>query len=162
YRPAQAEFYFELANAYWKTARNAQAAAYYEEALRRKPRFPEARRNYAAALSAAGRASDAAKALQTSDDAASLNALGAAYLDLGKLDQAVTALRRALLIDSEIPEVYVNLGNALSRKGQHREASDALRGAIQISPGLAAAHNNLATLLGAQGDFEQARYHFRS
>src|SRR5262249_20671906 len=41
YRPAEAEFYYELANAYSKTGRNQQAIRYYEEALRRKPSLPD-------------------------------------------------------------------------------------------------------------------------
>jgi predicted CXXCH cytochrome family protein len=160
HRPPQAEFYFELANAYWKTGENQLAIPYYAEALRRNPRLPVARRNYASALINMGHLAQAVKVLKPApEDAATLNALGSAYLNLGKLDQAVTTLRRALSIDSGLPEVYVNLGTAFSRGGKNDEALDALRSAIRLSPGLAAAHSNLASLLDA--DFPQAQYHFR-
>jgi tetratricopeptide (TPR) repeat protein len=163
YRPPQAEFYFELANAYSKTHQDKKSIPYYEEALRRDPRFPAARQGYAAALTSLGRLTDAAKALQAaaSKDAATLNALGVTYLNLEKLDEAVATLRQALSLDSELPEIYVNLGNALTRKGDQGAAIDAFRNAIQASPASAAAHSNLATVFQAQGDFEQARYHFQ-
>jgi predicted CXXCH cytochrome family protein len=41
-KPPQAEFYFELANSYWKTGQDQKAIPYFEEALRRNPRFPAA------------------------------------------------------------------------------------------------------------------------
>ena len=159
YRPPEAEFYFELATAYGKAGQNENAISYYEEALRRNPRFPAARRNYAAVLADAARAVKLLKA--TPQDAATLNALGAAHLNVGKLNESVATLRRALSIDNDLPEVYVNLGTALSRSENQAAAIDTLRNAIRVSPGSAAAHNNLASMLNARGDFEQARYHFR-
>ena len=163
YRPPQAEFYFELANAYSKTHQDKESIPYYEEALRRDPRFPAARRGYAAALTGLGRLTDAAKALEAAAprDAATLNALGVAYLNLSRLDEAVATLRRALSLDSELPEIYVNLGNAFSKKGDRTAAIDAFRSALRASPASAAAHSNLATVFQAQDDFEQAQYHFQ-
>ncbi len=162
WRPAQAEFYFELANAYWKAGQAQAALPYYEEALRRKPRYPAARRNYAQALIDAGRLTDAIKTLEAAapPDAATLNALGAAYLSSGRPDRSVRTLRSALGIDPDLPEVYVNLANALERLGDQAGAIGALGNAIRLQPGSAAAHNNLASMLYAKGDFEQAKYHF--
>ena len=118
HRPSQAEFYFELANAYWKTGQNPKAIPYFVEALRRNPRLPAAPLNYAAALSDIGRS---VKVLEGApQDAATLNALGSAYLKMDRLDKALTTLRQALSIDSDLPEVYVNLGTAFSRKGTGR------------------------------------------
>ena len=167
WRPAQAEFYFELANAYWKTGQAQTSLRYYEEALRRKPRYPAARRNYAQALIDVGRLTDAIKALEAAvppadnhPDAATLNSLGAALLGAGRPDHSAATLRSALRIDSDLPEAYVNLGNALSRLGDQAGAIGALGNAIRLQPGSAAAHNNLASMLHAKGDFEQATYHF--
>jgi len=167
WRPAQAEFYYELANAYWKTGQARTALPYYEEALRRRPRYPAARRNYAQALIDVGRLTDAIKTLESAappaenhPDAATLNSLGALYLSFGRPDQSARTLRSALGIDSDLPEAYVNLGNALSRLGDQAGAIGALENAIRLQPGSAAAHNNLASILQAKGDFEQARYHF--
>jgi tetratricopeptide (TPR) repeat protein len=161
WRPAQAEFYFELGNAYWKTGQFQAALPYYEEALHRKPQYPDARRNYAQALTAAGRLTDAIKTLEAAapKDAATMNALGAAYLNSGRADLSAATLRNALRIDPDLPEAYINLANALSRLGDQAGAITALANAIRLQPGSAAAHNNLAAIQ-AKTDFEQARYHF--
>ena len=163
YRPPQAEFYFELAQAYSKANQNGNAIRYYEEALRRDPRKQEVRRVYAAALTKLGRMADAAKTLEATvlPDAASLNALGVAYMNQGKLDQAVATLRRALIRDSELPEININLGTALARSGDQSAAIDAFQNALLASPGSTAAHSNLATVFQARGNFKQAQYHFQ-
>src|SRR6185369_11169452 len=153
YRPVRAEFYVELAGAYARTNQNEAAIPYYEEALRRDPHDLAARRNYAAALTSLGRLSDAAKALETPEphDAVTLNALGAAWLNLGRFDRAVAALRLALHNDPDLPEIYVNLGTALSRTGDLSAAADAFQSALRASPALTAAHSNLATVFQKQG-----------
>ncbi len=163
YRPARAEFYVELAGAYARTNQNEAAIPYYEEALRRDPHNPVARRDYAAALTSLGRLSDAAKTLETSEpnDAATLNALGAAWLNLGRFDRAISALRLALRNDPDLPEIYVNLGTALFRSDELSAAAAAFQSALRASPGLTAAHSNLAAVFQKQGQFDQAEYHFR-
>ena len=166
FRPPEAEFQLELANAYAKSDQNEKALHYYEEALRRKPGFLAARRDYATALSKLGRWTAAAETLEAAvraapNDAASLNALGSTYLQLGKLDLALTTLRRALLVAPDLPEILVNLGTVLFRRGDQPGATEALQNAVLARPGFAAAHNNLASALNAQGDFRQAEYHFR-
>jgi tetratricopeptide (TPR) repeat protein len=162
-RPSRAEFYFELAKAYSKANQNGAAIPFYEEALRREPRYGVARRHYAEALSQVGRVAFAVKALEaaTLRDAATLNALGVAYLSLGRIAPAISALRQAQSLDSEMPEIFVNLGTALSRSGNLTAAIDAFRGALRVSPASAAAHSNLATVLDRQGDWAQAEYHFQ-
>jgi tetratricopeptide (TPR) repeat protein len=162
WRPTQAEYYFELADAYRKTGEPWKALSYYEEALRRKPRYPAARRNYAQALTDTGQLAVAIKILEAAvpPDAGTLNALGAVYLTFGRPDLSAEALQRALQLESDLPEAYVNLGNALSRLGDQAAAIEALSTAIRLQPGSAAAHNNLASMLQSQGDLERARYHF--
>ncbi|HUQ90756.1 MAG TPA: tetratricopeptide repeat protein [Bryobacteraceae bacterium] len=165
FQPQRAEFYFELANAYAKTGRNDKAFPWYEQALRRQPEYPPGRLQYAAALTASGRITDAIHVLEatkgTPQDAATLNALGSAYLGAGRTGDAVATLRRAADIDPEIPEIHVNLGAALSRQGEQASAMDAIRTAIRLAPDFAAAHNNLANLLSEAGEFTQADRYFR-
>jgi predicted CXXCH cytochrome family protein len=165
-QPQQAEFYFELANAYSKTGQNEKAFRWYEHALRLKPGNLPARLNYAAALTASDRLTDAVKVLEGAQgrvrqDSAVLNALGSAYLGVGRIGEAITALQRALAVDPDLPEVYVNLGTALSRKGEQASAMDAMRVAIRLAPDFAAAHNNLANILSEAGDFQQAQQSFQ-
>ncbi len=166
FKPQQAEFYFELANAYSKTGQSEKAFHWYEQALQRQPAYHQARLNYAAALTASGRLADAVKVLEAAEgrfrqDPAALHALGSAYLGVGRIGEAITALQQASAADPEIPEIYVNLGTALSRKGEPASAQDVLRTAIRLAPDFAPAHNNLANILSETGDFEQAQQHFQ-
>ena len=158
-RPAQAEYYCELADAYLKANQNSRAIPYYEQALRLKARYPAARRNYALALERMGRWPAAVKLLEPLEDAASLNQLGEAWLQMGQPDRAVASLRRVQL-EPDLPEAYVNLGAALVRKEDRSGAADAFRSAILHRPNSAAAHMNLAAILDQAGDFDMAEYHF--
>jgi predicted CXXCH cytochrome family protein len=159
-RPREPEFYYELAEAYAKANQPQSALPYYETALGRKPAYAEARRGYAQALIAVGRPLDAIATLKPAAGAASLNALGAAYLNAGQPRQAAEVLRRTLQLDAGLAEAWVNLGNALARLRDSAGAIAALGEAIRLRPGSTAAHNNLASILDEQGDFTQARYHF--
>jgi tetratricopeptide (TPR) repeat protein len=157
-KPAEARFYFELAEAYWKSGETAKALPWYEEALRRKPDDRASLRNYGAALRRHGDLSKAASVLERAgDDAAALTTLGDVYLSLGRVDDAERVLRRAAAIDPDSPEANNNLGQALARKGDPDSAINALRNAIRVRPDYAAAHNSLANLLA---DFGEARRHF--
>jgi tetratricopeptide (TPR) repeat protein len=154
YRPKQADFYFALADAYRKARQYEKAVPYYQETLRRKPDYLAARLDCAAALGSLGRLPAAVEMLEAAvaaapRDAASLNALGESYLRVARVDEAIAILRRALSIESGLPEIYVNLGMALSRKDNASDVVDALRGALRISPNLGAAHNDLAGILAA-------------
>ena len=64
FKPRQAEFYFELANAYAKTGQYGKAFGWYEQALRRKPGYVPGSLNYAVALTRSGRLSDAVNVLE--------------------------------------------------------------------------------------------------
>jgi predicted CXXCH cytochrome family protein len=167
YRPREAEFYFFLADAYRQTGRDDRATAYYEEALRRRPDFLPARLNYATVLIKMGRRSAAARALEIAvkvapKDPAVLNKLAETYRDLGKTDQAIASLQRALNHDPDFAEAFVNLGDVRFGKGDLKAAVEALTNAIRLRPGSATAHNNLANVLQAAGDFAQAEYHFNT
>ena len=163
-RSIEPEFLFELANAYQKANRTAEAITWYEAGLRREPSSSVARRNYAAALMAAGRASSAIQVLEgvRQPDAVTLNQLGSAYLAAGELEKAIEALRRALRLDPDITEVHVNIGNALFRRRDAQGAIGALRSALKLSPGSSAAHSNLGSVLAVTGDFGGARMHFET
>lgn len=160
-QPKEAGFYFELANAYVEAGQNQKAFRWYEEALQREPKLLPARIKYAAALTAAGRANDAIRLLEPAPSGATaLNTLGSAYLNAGRIADAIATFRRA--IDSDIPEIHVNLGAALSRQGDRAAAIDAMRTAIRLAPDFAAAHNNLGNLLSEAGDFSNARQAFQT
>jgi len=132
HRPTRGEFYFELAEAYRKLGRHADAAPYYEEA--RKRRAPGL------------------------DTARFQNDLGESYLQQNRAGDAVVPLRRAIALDPDLPEAHTNLGVALARTGDLAGAEQSLREALRIEPNLAEAHLNLGIVLMGR-DRGAARYH---
>jgi tetratricopeptide (TPR) repeat protein len=160
-KPAEPQFYFELAEAYWKASESGKAITYYRETLRRQADHSSARRNLAVALRQTGDLSRAAAVLEpTSSDAEALATLGEIYNSLGKMDDAERVLRRALELDADNPEAQNNLGRTLARRGDRAGAIAAFSRALLIRPNYAAAHNNLANQAEADGDFQLARRHF--
>ena len=166
YRPAEGEFYFELAEAYGKSGLAVKAIAMYEQALRHKPDFRPAVQRLGAALGRSGRLPQAAETLEKAlaaapEDAALLNDLGLAYAGLGRTREAVETLRKALRFDPDFPDAYNNLGGALQELGDRAGAEAAYREAIRVQPDLAEARKNLANLLSSAGRFDEAQYHYR-
>src|SRR5439155_3052317 len=115
YRPAEGEFYFELAEAYGKSGLTDKAIGMYEQALRRKPDFRPAVQRLGVTLGGFGRLAQAAEMLQKAlatapEDVAMLNDLGLVYAGLGKRREAVETLQKALRLDPDFPDAYNNLG----------------------------------------------------
>jgi tetratricopeptide (TPR) repeat protein len=161
HKPAQPEFYHQLAEAYHRTGNDERAAAWYHRALERDAAYLPAIRNLGATLTRLGRFTEAADVLRRApEDAAALNNLGEAMLEQGANAAALDALRAALAIDAGSPEALNNLGRALARNGDNEGARQAWRAAILAKPGFAMAHSNLAVSLDASGDWKQARGHF--
>lgn len=86
-----------------------------------------------------------------------LLALGAAFGEMGKLDESAAYFRRVIEIDPKSAQAYSNLGNALKLKGDLTGAVSAYRTAITLQPGLADGHYNLSTVLSDLGDLEEAQ-----
>jgi tetratricopeptide (TPR) repeat protein len=160
HRPEEGMFYFELAEAYWKTGQSAPAVAMYQEALRRKPGLLRAIRNLGAALLELNRLEEAAKVLsQAPLDAVSLSNLGDVYRRQRRTDLAAQCYRQAIALDPDLPEPYQGLAQSLLIAGDTGRARDAFLEAIRIRPDFAEAHYNLGTLLGRQMDFAGAEKH---
>jgi Flp pilus assembly protein TadD len=151
YRPREAEFYFYLADGYRQNGQKDRAIRYYQEALSRKPDFLAARLNSAALLNK----SDAAQSLEIAAriaprDPAILNKLAEAYLDLGKTEQAVTNLQRAVTLDPDFAEAYENLANILQAAGDFHQAESHFKTSIALDPESVAAHFNYGRVLAAR------------
>jgi predicted CXXCH cytochrome family protein len=165
YRPKDAEFYFELAEAYRKDGQAERAAGMYREALGRKPDLWAAVHGLATTLDKLGRVQEAAELLQDAvskapGDASLKNDLGLVYIGMHHVREAVEALRAAVLLDPDLPDAYNNLGGALSDSGDQPRAEEAYRSAIRVQPDMPEAHKNLANLL-APARFDEAQYHYR-
>ena len=92
------------------------------------------------------------------NDPQTLVQIGKTYGDLGRLDEAETALRRALDVGDDAVGFY-NLGHVLERRERLVEAESSYRRAIALNPGLASARNNLGVLLARGGRLDEATTH---
>src|SRR5262249_4737818 len=73
--------------------------------------------------------------------------------DYGEVVRYLTA---AVALRPQSPGARLNLGNALSRKGEAVEAIACYRQAITLDPKYAMAHTNLGIALGRKGEVDEA------
>lgn len=73
--------------------------------------------------------------------------LGAALTQLGEMNEAVTTLQRALLLDASPFQAHYNLGVALRNAGRLEEAMAYFQRALEIAPEQVEAHYNLGITL---------------
>ncbi len=84
------------------------------------------------------------------------NVLGAAATKLGKLDQAISAFKKAITLNPQHHEAYNNMGNTLSAQGKLDEAIKAFNKAISLKPDYIEAYNNLGVAFRTQGKLDKA------
>ena len=89
------------------------------------------------------------------------NILGVSLAALGKSDDAVTELGRAIKINGEAPSYHANLGEILRLAGTAREAAKALETAIKLEPNNAQALNNLGIIQYEKRNFKKAVEYYR-
>ena len=165
-KPAQADFYFHLAEALWHDGRVEESLPWYAQALEREPNHPIARRNYALALNRAGRPAEAEEILRETlvafpDDLDTRVNLGDTLLALGKVQEASGVLDRALAIDPDSPEALHNTALAAAAAGLNGPAMAALKRAIRVQPEFIAARRTLGNLLVESEQFEEAEKLYR-
>jgi tetratricopeptide (TPR) repeat protein len=100
----------------------------YENAVRLNPNDPALRREFGAALVAAGRFDDAfaefvVALLIAPDDAEVLAAVGQMFLDTDRAQEAIAPLRRALAVKADRYETHYALATALARAGRPDDAA---------------------------------------
>lgn len=165
HRPAQAQFYIELADAFSADGEAVKALPYYQEALQHDPSAPNLRK-LAGALRALNQLPEAAEAAlkglaDVPNDFASWHELGLIRTAQQRDSDAISAFESALAINPELPETQNNLGAVWLRRGDLRRAEAAFRAAVRADPSFAAAHANLGNLLANADRLEQAEEHFR-
>ena len=102
------------------------ALAYYRQALRLRPHYPEAYCNVGNALQAQEKNDEAIVAYQQAlrqkpDYADAHYNLGIAWHDQGKIDEAIACFRQTLLFKPDLPEAHYNLGVSLLLRGDFAE-----------------------------------------
>ncbi len=165
HRPAQAQFYVELADALSAEGQQERALRYYREAVQREPNTQNLRK-LAASLRALSLFPEAVETVQkglaeTPADYASWHELGLILIAQRRDSDAVSAFEKALALNPDLPETQNNLGAVWLRRGDLRLAESAFRAAVQVDPGFADAHANLGNLLANADRFEDAEEHFR-
>ncbi|MBF0291031.1 MAG: tetratricopeptide repeat protein [Nitrospinae bacterium] len=86
---------------------------------------------------------------------------GVSLTELGLIDQAMQAFKKAIELDPKYPPVYLNAGVALTRKGNKTEAVKAYKKALSLDPTIAEGYNNYGLLMKDAGDLKQAEAAFR-
>jgi protein O-GlcNAc transferase len=130
-----------------QAARLAEAEACYRQVLAAQPNHPDAL-HLLGLIAQQLRRYDLAvqlirQAIEGNGHPVYFSNLGAVLSDEGKLEEAITAYRRAISIKPDFAEAYSNLGNALNEQGKLDEAIAAYRQAISIRSDFPEAHSNL-------------------
>lgn len=164
--PSEPEFYYELAYAYSKAGRHAEAVQRYQEALRRKPVYPAATKGLAVSLLAQNQATLAENVLSrgvasSPKDDQLLADLGNLYLRQGRIADAQRILLHVLEINANSFTAENLLGIIAIRRKDLTEAENWLRAALRDNPAMPNAHFNLAKLFSSKDDYEQAAYHYK-
>ncbi len=130
--------------------RNAYVRMLYATVLRERGLYPQAEREFRAAIRLAP------------DMAAAHAGLGILYDLMKRPDQAISAHRRSLELSKGTAAYWNNLGFSLLVGGKTDEAVPALEKALAIDPSITVAYNNLGFAYGRLGRFDEALRSFRS
>jgi tetratricopeptide (TPR) repeat protein len=92
---------------------------------------------------------------------AALNLLGLAHVQIGKAEEAVPLLQKALTLDPELPSGHYNLGTILQGLKRYEQALQHYQLALAQQPNDVELRNNLGTVLRALNRADEAIPHFR-
>jgi tetratricopeptide (TPR) repeat protein len=121
------EEYFKQGNALAEKTKYAEAAAYYEQALKLRPNYLDARIN-----------------------------LGNALAVQGRLREAVTQFRETIKLRPENSDAHINLGNALSELGDLEASAESFKRGLSLKPNNVSALCALGYVLAKQNKGEEA------
>jgi Flp pilus assembly protein TadD len=82
--------------------------------------------------------------------------LAASLLEIGKTDEAVEHIQRALELDPDFADAHNMLGIVLARAGKLDESVEQLRQAVSLEPDSPEYHFNLSRSLAAEHHFPEA------
>ena len=95
-------------------------------------------------------------------DAASRTELGAAFVAMGRIDDALAQLRQAIADNPKMQRAFYVLGTVLAKRGELAEAEAAFTRAIEIDPNDSKAQNNLGAVLLGEGKLAPAIERFET
>lgn len=161
--PENPETHHYLAN-FLATQGQDLAIAQYREAINLSDHCPESHLNLAVALTDAGKPAEALSELLIAHDEAPEDELiehelACCLIDLERLPEAITHLRRIIQKNPTLVEAYVDLGIAYTAQGFLTEAETILRMAKELDPNDFATHYHLATLYVKWEQVDRALLH---
>ena len=167
HKPARAEFYFELAEAYRRAGNHEKAFAFYRQSASRGGADWRHFYRLGTTLSTMGQDENALRELEHSrslapNETAVLEAIAGVLSHQGKLPEAVTTLQAALVLDPESAGLFSNLGARLLQLGDVPGAEKAWREAVRLRPESATMQLNLANLLSSRGMVSEAQFHYKA
>jgi tetratricopeptide (TPR) repeat protein len=89
------------------------------------------------------------------------NALGVAYQDAGRIDEAITSFKKALSYNPQYAKPYDNLAYLYSAIGKEEEAIASYKKVIELAPTYVDAYNNLGTIYATRGRTKEAEGSFK-
>ncbi len=137
-RAAYGDIYFNLAEVYRATDRNALAADFYRKALQKRPDSIQTASALGGLLVDTGDLNGAADVFENQvrlhgDNPGLLNNLGVVAVKMNRLVQAEAIFRKALGIDPSYEKAKLNLASVLSAKGRTDEAVRTLREIVRTN-----------------------------
>jgi tetratricopeptide (TPR) repeat protein len=100
------------------------------------------------------------RALRHEQNGRVLTFLGVTLSELGKTNEARSALQQAIRLDPNYEEAFYNLA-AIEKVIDSSKAINLLERAVEIDPNYALAHQELGKLYQNANDYMRAEYHFR-
>jgi predicted CXXCH cytochrome family protein len=166
-RPANAEIWTELADAYRHAAQSSTAIGDYREAISRDPGYWPAWHGLGLAMAATGDLQGSLGALdhavkESGGDEATFRSRALILTRMGRQSDAIATLRDGLAAHPDSAELHNDLGTAVLRAGDRAAAEASLREALRLRPESAAIRLNLANLLMRSGRFEEAAFEFQA
>jgi predicted O-linked N-acetylglucosamine transferase (SPINDLY family) len=99
---------------------------------------------------------------QQPDNHDALQLMGALAYQIGRHENAVELISRAIALAPNIPHYHNNLGSALMALEHVDDAITAFRRSLELDDRQPDAHNNLADALSAKGEWQSAAEHYRA
>jgi tetratricopeptide (TPR) repeat protein len=152
-RPDTADAYRYLAFVYWQGGRSGDAIGTLEAALQHGVTHRDIRVKLGVYLAETGNAPRAIALLegQAGDDIEALNALGIAYGQARRSDEAMRTFRHVLEVDPTNGLAWQNIGTVQLRAGDRASAETSLRRALSIDDTLSGACTTLGVVLSQTG-----------
>jgi protein O-mannosyl-transferase len=165
--PENARAENNLGNALLKRGRTAEAARYFDAALRFSPDYPDAHNNRGVVFLRLHQVADAIpefrKAIEIKPKYSDAHYnLGEAYLQLGQPAEAIKSLETALQLNPTNPKAHNNLGIALLDTGRIDGAIREERRALELDPTMPEAHYNLGNSFAKAGHGPEAVAEFEA